>query len=832
MLIAVETAGGNSLFHVVVDNDVTAAMLMKELERRKAGRLTFLPLSRLSTEPIRYPDTTDVRSLMEVALDFDDSVEPAIRQVFGKKLLAKDLDTAARYSRECKLDAITREGDVVSRKGGFEGGYHDERASKILSILKMRQCRSRLHVLNKKSTDLKEQCEKAEAEVNDTMRELQSVESERDHVKRQVTQLTGELSARRRSLGVAKENLQKRRTGGLVSIEKELQLLKEQIVTFEEEMKSPLKVSLSNDEREEIRTLMERSQQLQEDLTSAEQKVAQVTTERERCKMDLRGNLLKRREELEASLSSLLGTNTSLDTKHEGEEEGESSGHSKSKRSKRKGSKSQPSTHHGVSDQVVLQEAEKVCENELDRVARSVREQEMELEAIDAQMAQKQAELQLLESQAESTRQEERQLQESITEASKSQDKLLNKRSMLYEASQQKQRNIMELGSLPRQQLDEFQNLNEKNALRELKDANERLKEFGGVNRKALDQYISFNEQRQDLIDRKEELSTDKDAIQQLMDNLDMQKEETILNTFQSVSVHFANVFGDLVPGGTGRMVMVTAADQSEDDNDQSTPATAVSISSFLGVRIEVSFSSPSTSDGPQVFEMQQLSGGQKALVALALIFAIQRCDPAPFYLFDEIDQALDANYRAGVARLIHNQANDTEAPAQFITTTFRPELVAAADQCYGIALQNKVSNIYPLEKREAETFVTNLMTEEEAVGVTAVSNVASYSATTASRSTSFSGVTQSTSTSFLSGSQGTSLLTERSSAYSEEQSGITFPVVDKEDQGSGGSPPSITADLEEEGQSVEKEKPMSSRGSRTRSSVSKAGSTKQPKRK
>ena len=134
MLIAVETAGGNSLFHVVVDNDVTAAMLMKELERRKAGRLTFLPLSRLSTEPIRYPDTTDVRSLMEVALDFDDSVEPAIRQVFGKKLLAKDLDTAARYSRECKLDAITREGDVVSRKGGFEGGYHDERASKILSI--------------------------------------------------------------------------------------------------------------------------------------------------------------------------------------------------------------------------------------------------------------------------------------------------------------------------------------------------------------------------------------------------------------------------------------------------------------------------------------------------------------------------------------------------------------------------------------------------------------------------------------------------------------------------------------------------------------------------
>lgn len=58
-----------------------------------------------------------------------------------------------------------------------------------------------------------------------------------------------------------------------------------------------------------------------------------------------------------------------------------------------------------------------------------------------------------------------------------------------------------------------------------------------------------------------------------------------------------------------------------------------------------------SFSGAGQQYQMSQLSGGQKALVALALIFAIQRCDPAPFYLFDEIDQALDANYRAGVAR-------------------------------------------------------------------------------------------------------------------------------------------------------------------------------------
>ena len=71
---------------------------------------------------------------------------------------------------------------------------------------------------------------------------------------------------------------------------------------------------------------------------------------------------------------------------------------------------------------------------------------------------------------------------------------------------------------------------------------------------------------------------------------------------------------------------------------------------------------------------MKQLSGGQKTLVALALIFAIQRCDPAPFYLFDEIDAALDPQYRTTVARMLGRQAHDSANPAQFIVTTFHPQ--------------------------------------------------------------------------------------------------------------------------------------------------------------
>jgi recombinational DNA repair ATPase RecF len=103
----------------------------------------------------------------------------------------------------------------------------------------------------------------------------------------------------------------------------------------------------------------------------------------------------------------------------------------------------------------------------------------------------------------------------------------------------------------------------------------------------------------------------------------------------------------------------------------------------YSGVGIKVSFAkskrdSGVDDDGASVgAHLMQLSGGQQAIVALALIFAIQRLDPSPFYLFDEIDAALDGVHRANVATMIHNQAHQ-DHPSQFITTTFSAEQIAS----------------------------------------------------------------------------------------------------------------------------------------------------------
>ena len=136
-----------------------------------------------------------------------------------------------------------------------------------------------------------------------------------------------------------------------------------------------------------------------------------------------------------------------------------------------------------------------------------------------------------------------------------------------------------------------------------------------------------------------------------------------------------------LVPGGSGKLVLEC------DANDA--PA---------GVSIHVTFSASQRTQ-----QLHQLSGGQKSLVALTTVFAIQKSDPAPFYLFDEIDANLDTQYRTAVARMVHDLAGD----AQFIVTTFRPELVERADKYYGVLFgAQKVSTIVPIQRAEAREFV------------------------------------------------------------------------------------------------------------------------------
>jgi len=123
------------------------------------------------------------------------------------------------------------------------------------------------------------------------------------------------------------------------------------------------------------------------------------------------------------------------------------------------------------------------------------------------------------------------------------------------------------------------------------------------------------------------------------------------------------------------------------------------------GIDIVVSFS-----PGAEAKKLAQLSGGQRAIVALSFILAIQRVDGLPFYVFDEIDGALDPNFRLQVAKLLQQRTETS----QFIVITHKPELVELADKHYVVQHRNQVSNIVAIERNEALQIVQEVDGSEE----------------------------------------------------------------------------------------------------------------------
>ena len=191
------------------------------------------------------------------------------------------------------------------------------------------------------------------------------------------------------------------------------------------------------------------------------------------------------------------------------------------------------------------------------------------------------------------------------------------------------------------------------NLMASLKKKNEQLKKFAPVNKKAVDQYDSFTREYEGLVSRKEELEKSKSEIDNFIEILDSRKDSAIELTLRGVSMSFSEVFKEIEGGDAVLKIIrrdptsLTDDHNESDDDDEGDNEKRSEVEKYLGVRIEARFSGEEKG-----LSIEQCSGGQKTLLALCFIFAIQRCDPAPFYLFDEIDANLDDVNCSAVASL------------------------------------------------------------------------------------------------------------------------------------------------------------------------------------
>lgn len=143
---AVEVTAGNSLFHVIVDNDDTAAAVLEELGRLKIGRVTIMPLNRLppAGASAHLPAPSEDAEPLIGRVKFADTLRPAFEHIFGKTLLCRSQEAAQRHSRDNGCNCVTLDGDQVNRRGVWTGGYYDPRASRLEAMRALKAIRAQL----------------------------------------------------------------------------------------------------------------------------------------------------------------------------------------------------------------------------------------------------------------------------------------------------------------------------------------------------------------------------------------------------------------------------------------------------------------------------------------------------------------------------------------------------------------------------------------------------------------------------------------------------------------------------------------------------------------
>nr|XP_018670625.1 structural maintenance of chromosomes protein 3-like isoform X2 [Ciona intestinalis] len=634
----VEVTAGGKLYNHIVTTDRIGTKYLNEMNKAKLpGEVTFLPLNKLEVRDVSYPQTADAIPMI-TKMQYDDvDNEAAMKYVFGKTLICRSMEVSTQLARAHQLDCVTLEGDQVSRRGALTGGYVDNRKSRLELHASKQSLLEQLKVKEKELLSNKEHQQQLEVESTGVMDELQKQETRNKQNKDVFDKLKGDLRILKEKLQAMHRALEPKERS-LASLQSHCEALKSTKLSLEEEMGTDLLSQLSSDDQGEVDRLNDEIKLLTSEHKEMVQQRVRLESKKTSLVNLLEDNLIRRRDQLIQEMQEL-----SVDVRQQ--------------------------------KLIQFRNDQRITEEQLEIIDGRLKELEEEMISLEK-------EENLLTTKVEEHRVKEREWRERISDDARELEKATNKQSLLIKRREDCVRKIRDLGSVPQDAFDKYQGCNHRQLMKKLEECNHELKKYSHVNKKALDQFVSFSEEKERLLSRKDEIDRGKEAIVHLMEHLEHEKYEAIQFTFRQVSKNFSEVFVKLVPGGKATLIM-RRGDATQDTSTQSSEQSASIVDQFVGVGIKVSFSGKAA----ETREMQQLSGGQKSLVALALIFAIQKCDPAPFYLFDEIDQALDPDHRSSVA----NMLRELSSSAQFITTTFRPELLDSADKFYGVVYRNKV---------------------------------------------------------------------------------------------------------------------------------------------
>ena len=630
---AIETALGGSIQNIVTDSEETAKELIEYLKKNKYGRATFLPLTSIKTKggvsQERALEEEGVLGLASQLVKAKEQYNGIVQYLLGRVVVTDTIDHAIALSRKYHhtLRIVTLEGELLNAGGSMTGG-----AFKNTSNLLGRK---------REIDELKEQCTIAQREARRLEDELSANESQLQQQKEELEQVK-----QQQQTGFLEQN----------TIQMNIAQLEDKIQEIEESSRDMV---LENRQLEEQIQEIGRSQkELDEEVIKLETRNQQGTMQTE----ELAGQLERakqQREFLAKDLSSLQLEGANLQQKYQFVQENVLRVQSEQKKLKEELELLEGSTDN--SGQVIAGKNEKIKKLK---------------EMIDS--AVKQTALFDKEAENYSTIREEK---------SRKQKQLFDKREELAGRMSQLDKDLFRLQS-QKEKLEEklehhieymwneyeltfvtaeaLKNL-EWTSLGEMKKKTEALKlaikALGNVNVNAIEDYKEISERYEFMSAQHEDLVKAEETLLKIIEELDTGMRRQFEEKFKEIRREFDQVFKELFGGGHGTLELVEGED-------------------ILEAGIQIIAQPP----GKKLQNMMQLSGGEKALTAISLLFSIQNLKPSPFCLLDEIEAALDDSNVDRFAGYLHKLTKNT----QFIVITHRRGTMVSADRLYGITMQEK----------------------------------------------------------------------------------------------------------------------------------------------
>lgn len=624
---------GGSAQNVIVRDEQSADAAITYLKKEKMGRATFMPLTTMKKRTVSSTDLAACQSFagfIGVAIDlvsYDELVEPAISNVLGGYIVVDHLKTAHELAQKTHfhLRIVTLDGDLLNPGGSLTGGQKRSKGPNLIG--RTRQ----LSALQKKLKEL-EKAGKKEKEI------LVAKSAEKERLSQQLVETSNQLrdlEIKQKELAAEKRFLTEESgqlTQALKVARYEAKLAQEDLEQIISDIKT-IKPRINEVEQQSAqkKTEIEKSQTADTDRAEEQRKIQQTIFDAEKefaVQVERRQALVNEQASYKAQLESLISEMAMLTTNQESAKDSQKRLEEKEAELLIELEKVDLDQQHINQEKIKIQ---KILE-ESDRVISSLSAKETEISET-----------------LEKHHYRMTTTEKALTRYESVMDQKLSLLTEEYHISYEK---ALELEPLT------VAVASGRQRVTELKQA---IKKLGPVNLAAIEDFDEINDRYIDLSQQKADLDEAKEELWSTMKTMDQEVIKRFKKTFESVNQHFEETFPQLFGGGQARLELTDPKD-------------------LLTTGIEIVAQPP----GKKLQSLSLLSGGERALTAIALLFAILQTKPVPFCLLDEVEAALDDANVDRYGRYLKTFTPQT----QFMVITHRKGTMEQADILYGVTMQ------------------------------------------------------------------------------------------------------------------------------------------------